>query len=248
LKEAIVFKPLVHQLFDPGAGAFTYLLIDGNTRSAVIIDPVLEGVDRDLLLLRESGVKLTHILETHLHADHITGAGRLRAATGALIAVSATSGIHGADVLLEDASTLPLGACEIVTLATPGHTAGCMSYYVAGMVFTGDCLLVGGTGRTDLPGGFPERLFDSIVGRLFSLPPQTQVLPAHDYRGNRSSTIGREKLLNPRIGGGRSREEFVCLMRDLKPVLPAKMQEAIRMNLYCGRETLASRAAANLCP
>jgi sulfur dioxygenase len=241
LTEAIVPEPIVRALFDPGARAFTYLLIDRNTRSAVIVDPVLEGVDRDLLLLRESGVKLTHILETHLHADHITGAGKLRAATGARIAVSAASGIRDANLLLEDASRVPLGASEIVTLATPGHTPGCVSYYVEGMVFTGDCMLVGGTGRTDLPGGSAERLFDSIVDCLFSLPAETQVLPAHEYRGNRSSTIGREKRFNPRIGGGKSREEFVGLMRDLKLALPARMAEAIRSNLHCGGDSCESR-------
>jgi len=237
-------RPIFHQLFETSCGAFTYILGDVATRAALIIDPVLEAADRDLQVLRESHLQLTHILETHLHSDHITGAGRLRASTGALIAVSAASGIRGADVVLEDSSITRFGEHQLAALATPGHTEGCMSYYIDGMVFTGDCLLIRGTGRTDLPGGCAEKLYDSVTRRLWTLPPATLVFPAHDYHGHSRSTIGDEKRLNPRIGGDRSKQQFARLMSELRLKAPTKMGDAIPANLYCGAATHVSCAAA----
>jgi len=237
-------RPILHQFFEPGCGAFTYILGDAATRGAVIIDPVLEAAERDLQFLHESRLKLTYILETHLHSDHITGAGRLRESTGALIAVSATSGIRGADVSLVDCSTIRFGEHELVALATPGHTEACMSYYLDGMVFTGDCLLISGTGRTDLPGGSAETLYDSVTRRLWTLPPATAVFPAHDYHGRSRSTIDREMRFSPRIGGDRSKQQFVRLMSELRLKAPTKMSEAIPANLYCGSGTHSSRATA----
>jgi glyoxylase-like metal-dependent hydrolase (beta-lactamase superfamily II) len=223
-----------HQLFEHETSSFTYVLADAATRSALIIDPVLETVARDLQLLRELELDLRHILETHLHADHITGAAALRAATGARVAVSRTSRIRGADAYLDDGTRLSLGAAELVSLATPGHTPGCISYYTDGMVFTGDCLLIGSTGRTDLPDGDAAALYDSIQSRLWSLPPQTRVYPAHDYRGHLCSTIGHERRSNPRVGASSTKEAFIRLMSDPKRPPPAKMPQAIPANLFCG--------------
>jgi sulfur dioxygenase len=237
-------RAIFRQLFEPGCRAFTYILGDASTRGAVIIDPVLEAVDRDLQFLHESRLKLRYILETHLHADHITGAGRLRESTGALIAVSTTSGIRGADVSLADCSTIRFGEHELAALATPGHTEGCMSYYMDGMVFTGDCLLISGTGRTDLRGGSAEALYDSVTRRLWTLPPATSVFPAHDYHGRSCSTIDHERRFNPRIGGDRSKQQFVRLVSELRLKAPTKMSEAIPANLNCGSGTHSSRATA----
>jgi sulfur dioxygenase len=223
-----------HQLFEHGTSSFTYVLADDATRLALIIDPVLETVARDLLLLRELELELRLILETHLHADHITGAAALRATTGARVAVSRASRIRGADAYLDDGTTLSLGVAEIVCMATPGHTPGCLSYYTNGIVFTGDCLLIGSTGRTDLPDGDAAVLYDSIQGRLWSLPPQTLVYPAHDYRGHLCSTIGRERRFNPRVGASSTKEAFLRLMSGQKRPLPAKMLQAIPANLSCG--------------
>ncbi len=237
-------RPILYQLFEPTCSAFTYILGDAATRAAVIIDPVLETAQRDLRVLQESRLELTYILETHLHADHITAAGQLRASTGALIAVSTTSGIRGADVLLEDCSNIRFGKHQLAALATPGHTEGCTSYYIDGMVFTGDCLLISGTGRTDLPGGSAEKLYDSVQRRLWTLPSATLVFPAHDYHGDCCSTIGDEKRLNPRIGGNRSKQQFVRLMNELRLSRPKRFGDKIAANLYCGVEAHPSRDTA----
>lgn len=223
------------QLFEKKTSSFTYLLADIASSAALIIDPVLDAAPRDLQHLGELGLELRYILETHLHADHISGAAALRAATGARVGVSRASGIQGADELLEDGARITLESCELVCIATPGHTRGCLSYYVDGMVFTGDCLLIGGTGRTDLPGGDPGLLFDSIRERLWALPADTRVYPAHEYLGGRYSTIGYEKRFNLRVGEGVEKEEFIRLMsaREQRPP-PANMSRAIPANLLCG--------------
>jgi len=227
-------KPIFCQLVEPEASALTYILGDPRTRRALIIDPVLETVERDLQALRNLNLELEIILETHLHADHVTGAGALREATGARIAVSRASGILGADLLLEDRSPVSVGTLTLLTLATPGHTQGCVSYYIDGMAFTGDCLLVGGIGRTDLPGGSSNRLYDSVHRVLWPLPPTTQVFPAHDYRGHRSSTIEVEKRSNPRVGDGVEKLGFLQMMQELQLAPPRKMRTAIPANLRCG--------------
>ena len=232
------------QLFEPESSSFTYLLSDAATREALIIDPVLETAARDLQLLHLAGLELRYVLETHLHADHVTGAAVLRATTGAQVAVSRASRIQGADLLLDDGATLSLAAAQLLCIATPGHTAGCLSYYTQGMVFTGDCLLIRGTGRSDLPEGDAATLYDSIHTRLWSLPAQTRVYPAHDYGGHRRSTIGCERRLNPRVGAGSSRAGFIRLMSELKRAPPARMLQAIPANLHCGLTPVPAAASA----
>jgi len=227
---------IFRQLFDYETWTYTYLLADPATGEAVLIDSVKEQVERDLRLLQELGLKLKLLLETHIHADHVTGAGALRKATGAKIALSANAGSSCADIALKDGDKLQLGAYEIEAMATPGHTNTCMSFYVNGMVFTGDALFVRDVGRTDFQEGSNETMFHSVTSRLFSLPENTKVYPAHDYKGQTSSTIGEEKRLNMKLGAGKKFEEFRDLMLAMKLGQPKRIHIAVPANLKCGEE------------
>ena len=199
------------QLFDVESSTFTYFLVDRATREAMAIDSVDRQVERDLALIKRLDLTLRYALETHAHADHVTGAARLIAATGALAAAPSGCGIAPANVQLQDGDVLLFGVAEqLRALHTPGHTAGSMSYEWRGNVFSGDALLIDGCGRTDFQGGDAGALYDSIHGRLFTLPDITRVYPGHDYRGNTVSTIGWEKRHNARLTG-RSRAEFIEL-------------------------------------
>ncbi len=222
-------------MFEVQSSTYTYLLADAQTKEAVIIDPVLETAERDLKLMRELGVKLVCILETHIHADHVTGASFIREKTGAKIALSRAAQASGADVLLDDGHEIFFGAHKLTVIATPGHTAGCLSYYTDGKVFTGDALFIRGTGRTDFQQGSAATLYDSITRRLFALPPDTEVYPAHDYCGQTKSTLALEKQFNPRVGGGKTQAEFVAIMNDLKLAPPKMIQIAAPANLRCGQ-------------
>ncbi len=191
---------LLRQLFDQESSTYTYLIADTDTQEAILVDPVLEQVDRDLKLLQELGLTLCYCLETHIHADHVTGTGQLREKTGCLGVVPANTQVNCADRLIKDGAILQLGAILIEAIATPGHTDSHMAYRVNGdRVLTGDALLIRGCGRTDLQGGDPGTLYDSVTQRLFTLPNATLVYPAHDYRGYTMSTIGEEKQWNPRF-------------------------------------------------
>lgn len=228
----------IRQLFDAESSTYTYLVADRATRSAALIDPVREQLERDLRLVRELGLTLAYVLETHVHADHVTSAAVLADRTGAKTAASE----HGAACVmipLKDGSTLRLGQVVITALATPGHTLDSMSYRLPGHVFTGDALLIRGTGRTDFQGGDPGMLYDSIVGKLFPLGNDTMVWPAHDYRGMTVSTIGEEQAYNPRLVG-KNRVEFITTMSALKLAPPKHIQEAVPANLICGRETVTA--------
>lgn len=226
---------IFHQLFERETSTYTYLLADEQSGEAVLIDPVLETVDRDLKLIAELGVRLKYVLDTHIHADHITGAGKIREHTGAKTCVSRNANVNCVDIALEDGQELRFGAQTLRALATPGHTDSCMSFVVGDRVFTGDALLIRGTGRTDFQQGSAERLYDSIHQKLFSLPPQTQLYPAHDYRGQTASTIDLERRHNPRVGAGRTKEDFVKIMSELKLDDPKKIHEAVPANLACGK-------------
>lgn len=227
---------LFRQLFESETSTYTYLLADPSTREAVLIDPVRETIERDLELLRELGLTLVHSLETHVHADHVTAAGLLRERVGSRSVVSAKGGAPCADVLVQDGDRVRFGERWLEVRETPGHTDGCLSYVLddRSMVFTGDALLIRGTGRTDFQQGDPRRLFHSITTQLFTLPDATQVFPGHDYRGLTSSTIGEEKQHNRRLGGGKTLDEFVAIMQNLKLAEPKKIAEAVPANLACG--------------
>ncbi|MFO1464476.1 MAG: MBL fold metallo-hydrolase [bacterium] len=225
---------LFRQLFDYDTYTYTYLLADTESREAVLIDTVQGQVARDLQLLRELGLRLKYVLDTHVHADHVTGAGEIRRATGAQSGVGAGAGVGCADLALKEGDELTFGRFRLRVISTPGHTDGCLSYFLGDRVFTGDALFVRGTGRTDFQQGSPEKLYDSITGKLFLLPPETLVYPGHDYRGMTVSTIGEEKAFNPRLGGGKRREEFVAIMKGLKLGLPKQIHMAVPANLKCG--------------
>jgi sulfur dioxygenase len=225
---------IFRQLFDYETWTYTYLLADPATKEAVLIDTVKEQVERDLGLLKELGLKLKYLLETHIHADHVTAAASLRATTGAKIALSAEAGVKVADIQLKDGDELALGASKIRCIATPGHTNTCMSYYAAGRVFTGDVLFIRDAGRTDFQQGSPEKMYDSITRKLFSLPAETQVFPGHDYKGQTSSTIAEEKAFNAKVGGGKTLAQFQELMAAMKLGQPKKIHIAVPANMECG--------------
>lgn len=231
LREQMLFR----QLIDSESSTYTYLLADRQTKEAVLIDAVLEHVDRDLKLLDELGLRLVYVLDTHVHADHVTASGTLARRTGA----RSVAGRHGApcvDIQVEKGDQLQFGHHKISVLETPGHTDNSVSYRVGDRVFTGDALLVRGCGRTDFQNGDPAQLYHSITQVLFSLPDETLVFPAHDYRGHTMTTIGEEKRHNPRVAG-KSEAEFIELMHNLDLSFPKKIMEAVPKNLTCGLGT-----------
>jgi len=229
---ALVFR----QLFDARSATYTYLLADPETREAVLIDPVFEHARRDAALIRELELRLRYTLDTHVHADHVTGASMLRAWTGCRIAISAASGASGMDIALRDGDRIRFGEHALEARATPGHTNGCITFLLDGAraAFTGDALMIRGAGRTDFQQGDPHRLYRSIVDVIFKLPDECLIYPAHDYRGLTSSGVGEERRHNPRIGGTRDENDFVGYMRNLHLPHPKQMDAAVPANLRCG--------------
>ena len=228
---------IFRQLFEGVTSTYTYLLGCGNSRRALLIDPVAEEVDRYVALLDTLGLRLVYTLETHVHADHITGSGRLRERLGSRSVVHRDAGAMCADLLVTDGVPLQLGELELEVLHTPGHTNGCVSYFAGDRVFTGDALLIDGCGRTDFQQGNPGTLYDSIHQQLFTLPPDTLVYPGHDYHGRTVSTIKEEMEGNSRLGAGRRREDFITLMNSLQLDYPRFIEQALPANQACGRGT-----------
>jgi len=224
----------IEQLFDPATSTFSYLLWDEKTKQAALIDSVKEQVERDTLLIRQLGLELRYSLETHIHADHVTGSGLLRNIFNCQVAVHENSGAGCADILLTDGDTLKLGDEVIEVLHTPGHTNTDISYRINGAVFTGDALLINGCGRTDFQSGDAKTLYRSITNKLFTLDGETIVYPGHDYNGFTASTIGREKTFNPRLGNNRSEQAFVDIMESLILQPPARINIAVPGNQHCG--------------
>lgn len=220
------------QLRDEATGAYSYLLGCGETGRALVIDPVVNQTPLYLSLLGELGLKLAWVLETHLHADHISAADSLREWTGARVAVGSGSGIRCANQLLRDGDVIDCGRITLKTIATPGHTPGCVSFHWRDRLFTGDSLLIGGCGRTDEPGSDGACLFDSVVRRLFAFPDETLVYPGHCLSGRRVSSIGEERENNPHFHGV-SRDAFATLGND--DGLPGILPIAIEANRHCGR-------------
>jgi glyoxylase-like metal-dependent hydrolase (beta-lactamase superfamily II) len=221
------------QLFDKESSTYTYLLADPASKLALLIDPVIEQVERDAQLVKDLGLKLAYALDTHVHADHVTALDELKSRTGCQTVLSSKSGVSGADLLVKEGDRIRCGAIEVEVIETPGHTVGCVSYRVGRRVFTGDALLIRGCGRTDFQGGSAETLYDSVVGKLFRLPDETEVYPAHDYKGSTRSTIGEEKRLNPRLT--LAKPAFVELMRGLNLPDPKLLHIAVPANLRCGK-------------
>ncbi len=227
-------KLLVRQLMDRDTWTYTYLLVDPDTQQGVLIDPVREQLKRDLSLIKELGIELLYVLETHVHADHVTSAGMIRQKTGAKIVYSESAQVKAIDMAVTAGDMIRFGNFTIQVLETPGHTNGCVSYYVDGMVFSGDALLIHGCGRTDFQQGNAKTLYQSVTETLFSFPDETIVYPAHDYNGRTVSTIGEEKRWNPRLGNNISEEAFVEIMQNLNLDLPKKINEAVPANLETG--------------
>lgn len=228
---------IFRQLFETETSTYSYLLACERTRRAVLIDPVASEVADYLELLQAHELKLIYTLETHVHADHITGSGLLREKLGSKSVVHRDAGAMCADLLVTDGVLLQVGDLEFEVRHTPGHTNGCVSYVMADRVFTGDTLLIGGSGRTDFQQGDAGQLYDSIITKLFSLPADTLVYPGHDYQGNTVSTIKQEKAKNIRLGGGKSREEFIAIMQELKLAYPRFIDKALPANQSCGLAT-----------
>jgi len=228
---------IFRQLFDPQSSTYTYLLADSATREALLIDPVFDHARRDAALLQELGLKLKFTLETHVHADHVTGAALLKHRLGTRIAISRDSGAEGADRYLADGDVVEFGKSALEARATPGHTGGCLSYVLddRSMAFTGDALLIRGCGRTDFQQGSAPRLFKSVRERLFTLPEDCLLYPAHDYRGLTSSSVGEEKKYNPRLAQTIGEADFVGYMTNLGLAHPKLMEVAVPANLRCGR-------------
>lgn len=226
---------IFRQLFDPETSTYTYLLGCDLTLRALLIDPVASEVEGYRSIIQSMGLTLVYTLETHVHADHISGSGLLREHLNSKSVVHRDSGTLCADLLVTDGVPLQLGSLEIRVLHTPGHTAGCVSYLMRDRVFTGDSLLIGGCGRTDFQQGDPGRLYDSIHHKPFTLPPDTLVYPGHDYQGNTVSTIRQELQKNPRLGGGKPREQFIAIMNGLDLPYPRHIDAAVPANMACGR-------------
>ncbi len=228
---------IFRQLFDPQSSTYTYLLAEDASRRAVLIDPVFEQVRRDAALIDELGLKLEWTLETHVHADHVTGAWLLRERFASRIGLAAASAAEGADRLLHDGDRVEFGKRWLEVRATPGHTNGCVTYVLDDQqaAFTGDALLIRGCGRTDFQQGSAETLYHSVRERIFSLPDDCLLYPAHDYRGLMATSVGEEKLYNPRLGGQILREDFIGYMNNLGLPHPKQMDVAVPANLRCGR-------------
>lgn len=228
---------IFRQLFDPQSSTYTYLLADSATHEAVLIDPVFEHVERDCALIRELDLSLLFTLETHLHADHVTGAAALKDRLGSAIAVAADSGAKGADRTLADRDRVGFGERYVEVRATPGHTLGCITYVLddESRAFTGDCLLIRGCGRTDFQEGNARTLYRSVHGRIFSLPDGCLLYPGHDYRGLTVTSVAEEKQFNPRLGGELSEDDFVGHVENLGLQHPRQMEIAVPANQNCGR-------------
>lgn len=228
---------IFRQLFDPQSSTYTYLLGDPRSGTAVLIDPVFEEARRDAALIAELGLRLAWTLETHVHADHVTAAALLRHRLGSRIAVSRAGGAEGADRYLGAGDVIAIGDRTLAVRATPGHTSGCLTYVLddLGMAFTGDCLLIRGSGRTDFQEGDARALYRSVHEQIFTLPETCLLYPAHDYRGLTVTSVGEEKRFNPRLGGEVALEDFVGYMTNLRLAHPKQIDVAVPANLRCGQ-------------
>ena len=228
--EPMIFR----QLFEPVSSTYTYLLACGETREAVLVDPVLPAWQRDLQVVNDLGLRLVMTIDTHIHADHLTSSSRLRKEVGSRIAVPALDGLDCADVGIEDGVPLQVGGVRLDPMHTPGHTDNHFAIVAGERVFTGDALLIDGCGRTDFQSGDSRALYHSVRDKLFSLPAETLVYPAHDYSGRWVSSIAQERQRNPRLGGDRTIEDFVDLMAGLNLPYPKFIDYAVPGNRACG--------------
>ncbi|XP_035206026.1 persulfide dioxygenase ETHE1 homolog, mitochondrial-like isoform X1 [Stegodyphus dumicola] len=225
---------LFRQLFDSSSCTYTYLLADSKCRSAILIDPVIEQVKRDVKLVEELKLKLLYAANTHVHADHITGTGEIKKLLPDCQSVISRASGAQADKYLEPRDMLEIGDIRLEVRPTPGHTDGCVTYvcHEAKMAFTGDALLYRGCGRTDFQQGDSSKLYDSIHKEIFSLPEDYLLYPAHDYKGNTVTSVWEEKRYNARLT--KSKEEFIEIMKNLNLARPKMIDKAVPANMVCG--------------
>ncbi len=236
---------IFRQLFDSASGTYTYLLASRRGGEALIIDPVLERVDRYLQLVRELDLKLVKAVDTHLHADHVTGLGALRDRTHCITVMGEQTKADVVSMRVTEGDRIAIEGVRLDVLYTPGHTDDSYSFLLNDRVFTGDTLLIRGTGRTDFQNGDPRAQYDSIFGKLMKLPDETLIYPAHDYKGDTVSTIGEERLFNPRLRV-KSADEYADLMNNLKLASPKMMDVAVPANMRVGlrQEEIARKSWA----
>jgi len=238
---------IFRQLLEPESSTYTYLLGCEQSGAAMLIDPVLETVERDLDLIQELGLTLSCTLETHINADHVTGAGRLRALAGSKAGFPARSDADFVDFAISEDEPIGIGQLQLRALYTPGHTDDHHSYLLdrdgVGRIFTGDALLIEGCGRTDFQNGDAGTLYRSVHDKIFGLPRDTLVYPAHDYNRRHVSSVGQEIERNPRLGGGKTVDEFIAIMAGLDLPRPKRMDVAVPTNLACGEVSVRLAAS-----
>ncbi|KAM0008831.1 putative persulfide dioxygenase [Helianthus debilis subsp. tardiflorus] len=244
-------KLLFRQLFEKESSTYTYLLADAShpDKPALLVDPVDKTVDRDLSLVNDLGLKLVYAINTHVHADHVTGSGLIKTKVPGVKSIISKASKASADILVEAGDKIQFGDLYLEVRATPGHTVGCVTYVTGDgpdqpqprMAFTGDALLIRGCGRTDFQGGSSEQLYESVHSQIFTLPKDTFIYPAHDYKGFTVSTVGEEMLYNPRLT--KDEETFKSIMENLKLSYPKMIDVAVPANMVCGLQDLESKAA-----
>jgi len=238
---------LLRQCFDADTGTYTYLLADAASAEGVLIDPVFSQHGRDLALIRELGITLVATLDTHVHADHVSGAWLLHRATGCAIGLAERAGAENVSLPLVEGDRVCFGARHLTVLATPGHTDGCLTFVLddQSAAFTGDALLIRGCGRCDFQQGDARTLYRSITSRIFPLPEACQLYPGHDYSGRTVSSVAEEKAFNARLGGSANERDFVSYLENMKLPHPGRIAEALPANLRCGRPLQESDAAVD---
>ena len=238
---------LLRQCFDADTGTYTYLLADPASGEGVLIDPVFSQHGRDLALIRELSIALVATLDTHVHADHVSGAWLLQRATGCAIGLAERAGAENVSLPLVEGDRVRFGGRQLAVLATPGHTDGCLTFVLddQSAAFTGDALLIRGCGRCDFQQGDARTLYRSITTRLFPLPEACLLYPGHDYSGRTVSSVAEEKAFNARLGGSANERDFVGYLENMKLPHPGRIAEALPANLRCGRPLQESDLAAD---
>nr|GEV57522.1 persulfide dioxygenase ETHE1 homolog, mitochondrial [Tanacetum cinerariifolium] len=244
-------KLLFRQLFEKESSTYTYLLADHfhPDKPALLVDPVDRTVDRDLSLIKDLGLKLVYVINTHVHADHVTGSGLIKTKVPGVKSIISKASKASADILVEAGDKIQFGDLYLEVRATPGHTVGCVTYVTGDgpdqpqprMAFTGDAVLIRGCGRTDFQGGSSQQLYESVHSQIFTLPMDTFIYPAHDYKGFTVSTVGEEMLYNPRLT--KDQETFKSIMENLKLSYPKMIDVAVPANMVCGLQDVESKAA-----
>ena len=224
---------LFRQLFDKTSSTFTYLIASAKGREALIIDPVLDNINEYIGLLNELDLRLVKVIDTHIHADHITGASKLKDQTNCTTIMGEQTPANAVDLEVKDEEIIKLDQIEIKALYTPGHTSDSFSFLMNDCLFSGDTLLINGTGRTDFQNGSAKDAYNSIFNKLLKLPEKTLLYPAHDYKGERVSTIGKEKKYNPRLQID-SVDQYIEIMKNLELKKPAELETNVSKNIKLG--------------